>query len=267
MLQSNSRKTPKKSGDPSFDFLIDFTRFCDEELFHGAPAEIRRAVAQGLRVPKNDDDLMVAALRLLALELPEELLERELLDPALRHPSSLKHRATLASIIVHPGWRRLHMLNQLADRVGSFKAKHPEDWMHWMYLVFDLLALVVRRNFADVQALLAGQKFPVTFKEVIADDKTLLDRATHTYREKLFAWKNETERTPFSKQDLWMALLQEREIDEGVLISVSDLIELRARHVMENYGLCLRDARIVVATTEMLGKVIDPSADEPAIPV
>lgn len=260
---SKMKRIQPKIDTPAHAFLIDFLRFCDRDLFKGAPTDMRRLIAGGLREPKGEDDPMYVALKILATRLPKELLSRDLMDPKRRnHPTTMKRRGALAAVVMHPGWQRLHMLKQLIDRVEVFKAEKPKDWQHWLYVTFDLMNLVVQRNLADVQQLLKEEHIEVDLEPTIADNDTLLKKATEVYRDRLYEWKNENDRPPFTKQDMWIALLQDKEQEEGVLMSVSELVEVRARRIMENYGLCLRDSRIVVATMEQLGNVINLANDD-----
>lgn len=116
---------------------------------------------------------------------------------------------------MHPGWQRLHMLKQLIDRVEVFKVEKPKDWQHWLYVTFDLMNLVVQRNFADVQQLLKEEDIEVDLEPTIADDDTLLKKATEVYRDRLYEWKSENDRPPFTKQDMWIALLQDKNRKKG----------------------------------------------------
>jgi hypothetical protein len=224
---------------------------------------MRRLLAEGLREPKGENDPMYIALNILATRLPKKLLSRDLIAPKCEnHPATMKRRGALVAIVMHPGWQRLRMLKQLIDRVEVFKVEKPKDWQHWLYVTFDLLNLIVQRNLADVQQLLDDEQIEVDLEPTIADDGALLKKAAEVYRDRLREWKNENDRPPFTKQDMWMAMLQDKEQADGVLLSVSELVEERSRRVMENYGLCLRDSRIVVATMEQLAKVIDVAKDD-----
>jgi hypothetical protein len=58
-----------------------------------------------------------------------------------------------------------------------------------------------------------------------------------------------------------MALIDESEPEDRVP-SPSVLVELRANRVIENFGMNKRDARLVVAVAEQLGKVINLKDDD-----
>jgi hypothetical protein len=96
---------------------------------------------------------------------------------------------------------------------------------------------------------------------LIDTDEELNNLATEEYRRALFEWDNDDDRPPFSKHDIWMALMDDSEPEDHIP-SPSAMVDLRAARVMENYGLNKRDARLVVAVMESLGETISLNDDE-----
>jgi len=264
-MKKSKRTHPDESREKNHDrdFLIDFWRFCRDDFIRDAPKEVKDAFDYaGLRAPKDDDDLMTVVFSLLAHRLPESLLSRGLIDVKSESKDVAERRGVLFAIMTHPAWNRIGMLEQLADRIASVRKEKPDDWKHWLYCIFGLLDLLQQRILADIQEALREDEITIDIKDTISTDGEMLERSTDVYRECLFSWGNEDDRPPFTKHDMWMALIQDKEMAEGMLTSPFFIVEERARRVMENYGLSKRDARIVVATMEQLGKVINLNEEE-----
>jgi hypothetical protein len=256
--------------------------FFKTKFLADAPADIVDAFeAGGLRLPKDEDDFMCVVFGAIEALSPARLLSPDILTEKDDDETRLA-RAVLLCVLSHPRWWQAQALEGLAtnDRMVAFRQKKPEDWKLWTILLFEITTLLVQRVFADVKTAVEEERSPhknvvnlflerSTRKEakallpedIVATDDELLDSATEKYREALFRWNNDDDPPPFSKHDLWMALSSDPEDD---IPSPSILVELRANRVMESYGLSRRDARLVVAVAEHLGKVIslDDEADD-----
>jgi hypothetical protein len=219
--------------------------------------------------------VMRAPFVVLAKYVPSALLSTDIL--ARKNDATTRAKTgVLLTILSHPKWRHARLLLEVLasnDRMKKLQKDKPDDWQYWVFFLFNIIELIVRRMFSDVRTiieeelsgdvgdLMAEPAAKLLPDNLIDTDKELNNIATEEYRRALFEWDNDDDRPPFTKHDIWMALVDDSEPDDH-LPSPSALIDLRAARVMENYGLNRRDARLVVAVMESLGETINLEDDE-----
>jgi hypothetical protein len=182
----------------------------------------------------------------------------------------------LLTILSHPKWRHARLLLEVLAGNNSMKKLQkdkPDDWQYWVFFLFNVIELIVRRMFTDVKTLIdeelsgdvgdlmAERAAKLLPDNLIDTDEELNNIATEEYHRALFEWDNDEDRPPFTKHDIWMALMDDSE-PEDHLPSSSALVDLRAARVKENYGFSRRNARLVVAVMESLGETINLKDDE-----
>jgi hypothetical protein len=271
----NRRGSGNVRSDPE-SFLKNAWTFFKNEYLADAPAELVETFnSTGLRLPKDEDDVMRGPFVVLAKYVPSTLLSTDILarksDAATRAKTGV-----LLTILSHPKWRHARLLLEVLasnDRMKKLQKDKPDDWQYWVFFLFNVIELIVRRMFSDVRTvideelsgdvgdLMAERAAKLLPDNLIDTDEELNNIATEEYRRALFEWDNDDDRPPFTKHDIWMALMDDSE-PEDHLPSPSALIDLRAARVMENYGLNRRDARLVVAVMESLGETINLKDDE-----
>jgi hypothetical protein len=271
----NRRGGGKIRSDPE-SFLKNAWTFFKNEYLADAPAELVETFNNtGLRLPKDKDDVMRAPFVVLAKYVPSALLSTDIL--ARKNDATTRAKTgVLLTILSHPKWRHARLLLEVLasnDRMKKLQKDKPDDWQYWVFFLFNIIELIVRRMFSDVRTiieeelsgdvgdLMAEPAAKLLPDNLIDTDKELNNIATEEYRRALFEWDNDDDRPPFTKHDIWMALVDDSEPDDH-LPSPSALIDLRAARVMENYGLNRRDARLVVAVMESLGETINLKDDE-----
>jgi hypothetical protein len=275
----NRRDNRRGSGNVGSDresFLKNAWTFFKNEYLANAPAEVLETFnSTGLRLPKDEDDVMRAPFVVLAKYVPSALVSADILARKSDATTRAKTGVLLA-ILSHPKWRHARLLLEVLasnDRMKKLQKDKPDDWQYWVFFLFNVIELIVRRMFSDVRTvideelsgdvgdLMAERAAKLLPDNLIDTDEELNNIATEEYRRALFEWDNDDDRPPFTKHDIWMALMDDSE-PEDHLASPSALVDLRAARVMENYGLSRRDARLVVAVMESLGETINLKDDE-----
>ena len=273
--RSNRRGGGNVGSDPE-SFLKSAWTFFKNEYLADAPAELVETFnSTGLRLPKDEDDVMRAPFVVLAKYVPSALLSTDIL--ARKSDATTRAKTgVLLTILSHPKWRHARLLLEVLasnDRMKKLQKDKPDDWQYWVFFLFNVIELIVRRMFSDVRTvideelssdvsdLMAERAAKLLPDNLIDTDEELNNVATEEYRQALFEWDNDDDRPPFTKHDIWMALMDDSEPKDH-LPSPSALIDLRAARVMENYGLNRRDARLVVAVMESLGETINLKDDE-----
>jgi hypothetical protein len=270
----NRRGSGNVRSDPE-SFLKNAWTFFKNEYLADAPAELVETFnSTGLRLPKDEDDVMRGPFVVLAKYVPSTLLSTDIL--ARKSDATTRAKTgVLLTILSHPKWRHARLLLEVLgsnDRMKKLQKDKPDDWQYWVFFLFNVIELIVRRMFSDVRTvideelsgdvgdLMAERAAKLLPDNLIDTDEELNNIATEEYRRALFEWDNDDDRPPFTKHDIWMALMDDSE-PEDHLPSPSALIDLRAARVMENYGLNRRDARLVVAVMESLGARPDRRRD------
>lgn len=271
----NRRGGGNAKSDPE-SFLKNAWTFFKNEYLADAPAELVETFnTTGLRLPKDEDDVMRAPFVVLAKYVPSALLSTDIL--ARKSDATTRAKTgVLLTILSHPKWRHARLLLEVLasnESMKKFQKDKPDDWQYWVFFLFNVIELIVRRMFSDVRTVIdkelsgdVGDPMAHIAAKLLPDnlidtDKELNDIATEEYRRALFEWDNDDDRPPFTKHDIWMALMDDSE-PEDHLPSPSAMVDLRAARVMENYGLNRRDARLVVAVMESLGETINLKDDE-----
>jgi hypothetical protein len=276
MNRRDSRRGRGNVGSDPESFLKNAWAFFKNEYLANAPAELVETFnSTGLRLPKDEHDVMRAPFVVLAKYVPSALVSADIL--ARKSDATTRAKTgVLLTILSHPKWRHARLLLEVLasnDRMKKLQKDRPDDWQYWVLFLFNVIELIVRRMFSDVRTvideelsgdvgdLMAERAAKLLPDNLIDTDEELNDIATEEYRRALFEWDNDDDRPPFTKHDIWMALMDDSE-PEDHLPSPSALVDLRAARVTENYGLSRRDARLVVAVIESLGKTINLKDDE-----
>jgi hypothetical protein len=102
---------------------------------------------------------MRAPFVVLAKYVPSALLSADILAPKGDATTRAK-TGVLLTILSHPKWRHARLLLEVLasnERMKKFRKDKPEDWKYWVFFLFNVIELIVRRMFSGIKTVIEDE--------------------------------------------------------------------------------------------------------------
>lgn len=145
---------------------------------------------------------MRAPFVVLAKYVPSALLSTDILERKGDATTRAK-TGVLLTILSHPKWRHARLLLEVLannERMKKFQKDKPDDWKYWVFFLFNVIELIVRRMFSDIKTvieeelrgdvrddLMAQRAAKLLPDDLINTDEELNNIVTEEYRRALLS--------------------------------------------------------------------------------